>query len=282
MYSFIILHYNNMAETVKCLQYLKKIDNDDINIIVVDNNTLSSKEEEVLKEYTNDILKLDKNYGFAKANNKGVKYALKKYNSKYYIVMNNDVFISQSNFIDIIDGDYHKYHFDVLGPMIDSPIGESVNPFHAYKTTKEVIYEINKCKKLLYIYNSKYLYFLLNVFLKIKHLIKKCEKVKNGDIIEKNVALHGCCLVFSSKYVKKYKDVFYNETFLFHEEEFLYQRIIRDNLISVYDPNLKVYHKEGSSIKKNNSNNQRLSLVFRTKERLKSLELLLEFMEELK
>ena len=71
---------------------------------------------------------------------------------------------------------------------------------------------------------------------------------------------------------------FYNETFLFHEEEFLYQRVIKDNLISLYDPSLTVFHKEGSSIKKSNKK-ERLSKLFREKTRLKSLNLLLKNMQ---
>ena len=90
-----------------------------------------------------------------------------------------------------------------------------------------------------------------------------------------NVALHGCALIFSKKYVDKYKYPFYNETFLYHEEEFLYDRIVNDKLISVYNPNIKVYHEEGSSLK-NNLKNERKSKLFREKERIKSLKLLLK------
>jgi len=99
----------------------------------------------------------------------------------------------------------------------------------------------------------------------------------NGKKIELNVSLHGCSIIFSDKYVSKYKYPFYNETFLFHEEEFLYNRVIKDSLISMYDPNLKVFHKEGSSINKKNKT-KRLSKLFRESERLKSLELLLKEM----
>ena len=56
-----------------------------------------------------------------------------------------------------------------------------------------------------------------------------------------------------------------------------YQRVINDKLISLYDPKLKVFHKEGSSINKSNKN-ERLSKLFREKTRLDSLKLLKRIM----
>ena len=39
MFSFIILHYKNIEETIECLTYLQKLDLKDAHIIVVDNNS---------------------------------------------------------------------------------------------------------------------------------------------------------------------------------------------------------------------------------------------------
>ena len=275
MFCFIVLHYKNIDETIECLTNLKKIANDNTHIVVVDNSTLSLEEIKLINNFTNDLVILDKNYGFAKANNRGIEYAKKKYKSKYYIVINNDVFITQKDFLERIEDDYSKYNFDMLGTSIDSPTGESVNPFPVFKTKEEVKKEIDKCNKLIKIYNSSFETGLLNMYLKIKHIFKKPIKPVNGKKIETGVALHGCAIVFSDKYIKKYTYPFYNDTFLFHEEEFLYQRIVKDNLVSIYDPNLKVFHKEGSSMK---DKKLRLSKLFREKERLKSLELLIKEM----
>ena len=272
MISFVILHYKNINDTIECLTQLKKIINNDTHLIVVDNNTLDEKEINSIKEYTNDIVLLDRNYGFAKANNKGIKYAKKKYNSKFYVVMNNDVYITQKDFLDKLEKDYDKYSFDMLGPFIDSTSKESVNPFPVFKTKEEINREIKKCNKLIRIYESKTLTILLEIYLTIKHLFKKPIKPINGKKIELYVALHGCCIIFSKKYIEKYEHAFFDDTFLFHEEEFLYQRIIKDKLKSMYDPNLKIFHKEGSSVEMNKT--KRLSNLFKVKERLKSLLLL--------
>ena len=223
-----------------------------------------------------DIVRLDKNYGFAIANNKGIEYAKNKYDSNYYIVINNDVFISQKDFLDVISLDYTKYSFDMLGPRIDSPTGESVNPFPVFKTEDEIKNEIIKCNKLIQIYSNPILYIGLEVYLKIKYIFKKKRKPINGETLEFNVPLHGCAIIFSKKYLDKYEYPFNNETFLFHEEELLYNRVIKDNLTSIYDPSLCVFHREGSSMKKKNKKNRKNKL-FREKERLKSLEILQKY-----
>lgn len=278
MFSFIILHYKNIDETIECLAYLQKLDLTDVHIVVVDNNTLSTGEEKLIKKFTNDILKLDQNYGFAKANNMGIEYARNKYHSKFYIVMNNDVYINDKDFLNTIKSDYDKYKFDMLGPYISSPSGESINPFPVIKDANTLKVEIERCLKLIRIYRHSLTYFLLQIGIKVKHLMHKPLLPKNGENVILDSALHGCCIIFSGKYIKNYKYPFYNETFLFHEEEFLYQRVIRDNLISMYDPNLKVFHKEGSSVKKNNKN-ERKSKLFREYNRLRSLYLLRDIMQ---
>ena len=277
--SYIILNYNNIDETINCINHLQKIISSNSSVIVVDNNTLNDSEEKLLRKYKIDLLKLDNNYGFAKANNKGILYAKKKFDSKFYVVINNDVIITQSNFEQEIINIYDKYNFDMLGPKIDSPTKESVNPFPVICNINNLDNEISRCIKLIKIYNSRILYFILKIYLKLKYTIRKKNIPVNGNSIIDKSPLHGCAIIFSDKYIKKYDNPFYNDTFLFHEEEFLYQRVINDKLISIYDPNLEVYHKEGSSIKKS-TKNERISKLFREQERLKSLYLLRRYMED--
>lgn len=275
MFSFVILHYKSINETINCLKYLKKnFDQDSISIIVIDNNSLEENQLVKIREYTEDIIILNENRGFAKANNIGCKYAIDKYHPDFIAVINNDVFIEQRDFINIINEDYKKYKFDMLGPWINSTTGESCNPFPVFQTKEKVEAALTYNKKLIKIYNNPILYWLSTVYIKIKHTIKRPVVPINGKNIEKKIALHGCAIIFSKKYYKRYDDIFYNDTFLFYEEEFLYNRIIKDQLISVYDPNLKVFHKEGASITKDR--NLRKSKLFKTKEKIKSLELLLK------
>lgn len=270
MMTFIILHYNNIDETMECLDSLEKFDS---NIVVVSN----SKDYDNLKLIEKRVSKViinEENIGFAKANNIGCKYAIEHFQPDFLCVINNDVIIEQEDFITQVDKLYKKYKFDILGPKILPEKSDSCNPFYAYKTLEEVRTRIRYTEKLIKIYQNKFLRLLLNIYLKIKAPFRKEKKITNGTKDELNVALHGCALIFSKKYYKKFNDVFYNGTFLFHEEEFLALRAKKNNLIMLYSPKIELYHKEGSSLSKKFQKRKYDSLIFRNKEILKSLKLL--------
>lgn len=280
MISFIILHYKNIKDTIECIDSIKNIKtNKKVTIIIVDNNSLNQDEVEKLKNYTNDIIINEDNLGFAKGNNIGCKYAIDKYNPDFLCVINNDTIINQSNFIDEIYSCYENTKFDMMGPKIITNGGDSVNPFPAYETLDEVNDKIKYHNKLIKIYKNKFLRILLAKYIKIKRILKKEVKIENGIKSEYGVAFHGCAIIFSKKYYEKYNDVFYNDTFLYHEEEFLNYRKNRDNLITYYDSNLEIFHKEGASLNENFKNSDYEKLIFRNKEIVKSLEKLKSIME---
>ena len=270
MMTFVILHYNNIDETMECLDSLEKFNS---NIVVVSN----SKDYDNLKMIEKRVSKViinEENIGFAKANNIGCKYAIEHFQPDFLCVINNDVIIEQKDFITQVEKLYKKYKFYILGPKILPEESDSCNPFYAYKTLDEVRERIKYTEKLIKIYQNKFLRLLLNIYLKLKAPFRKEKKTTNGSSDQLNVALHGCALIFSKKYYEKYNDVFYNETFLFHEEEFLALRAKENNLVMLYSPKIELYHKEGSSLAKKFQKQKYDSLIFRNKEILKSLKLL--------
>lgn len=283
MISFIILHYKNFIDTVECIESIKNNikTNKEISIIVVDNNSFSDEEKIKIKNYTEDIVLLNENKGFAKGNNAGCKYAIKKYNPDFLCVINNDTIINQKDFIDEIYNCYANTKFDFMGPKIITNNGDSVNPFFAYEDIELIKSKINYHKKLVFIYNNIILRNLLKVYINIKQIIKKRKKLENGKESKYDVALHGCALIFSKKYYMKYKNVFYEGTFLYHEEEFLNYRKNMDGLISYYDSNLSIFHKEGSSLNLSFKDDYD-KLIFRNKEIVKSLEKYYEILKNKK
>ena len=273
MTSFIILHYKNLKDTIECIESINKIDGDK-SIIVVDNNSTTKKEQKIILKYTEDLILLKENMGFAKGNNEGCKYAIKKYHPDFLCIINNDIIIEQQDFCKKVTNDYEKYEFDALGPKILTDGGDSVNPFKTYDTIIEINSEIKKCKRKIRIFSSKTLSIIYKFLSNIKHLIiRKQIKFENGKSMQFDVSLHGCAIIFSRKYYEKFDDVFYNNTFLYHEEEFLSLRRDKYKLNFMYDPYLEVFHKESASVN-NEYKNNREKIVFRNNERLKSLILL--------
>lgn len=279
MVVFVILHYKNIEDTLECLQSIKNLKQQNkIKIVVVDNHSLTETEVKGIKKYTEDLLCLEENKGFAKANNIACKYAIEKYNPNFLIVINNDILIRQEEFIKKIEEDFKKYHFAILGPKIITNDGDSVNPFPVYKTLEEVEKQIAYSKKLIKIYSHTISTIALETYVLIKRKIKGRKILKNGDTIQKNVALHGCALIFSKEYYRKNEEIFDRRTFLFHEEEFLYQRMLNQKFITIYDPELEIFHKEGGSMNLTFQKKARQKKKFKQEEIVKSLEILKEEM----
>ena len=125
---FVILHYLAIDETYKSVDSIeKKIDTDMYKIVIVDNAS-PDKSGALLKEhYKNDdhveVLLNQENLGFARGNNVGFRYAEKTWNPSYIVLMNNDVYLLDDDFLEKVEKEYKRSQFAVLGPMILSADG---------------------------------------------------------------------------------------------------------------------------------------------------------------
>ncbi len=86
--SIIILNWNGRVHLKECLDSVYSQTYKNIEIIFVDNNSSDGSVEFIKLNYKNNIqvYKLDKNYGFAKGNN----YGIKKAKGSYILLLNND------------------------------------------------------------------------------------------------------------------------------------------------------------------------------------------------
>ena len=94
--AIIVLNWNGLADTVECLESLKKITYPNHEIIMVDNGS-DGDDAGVLEEKFGDHIHLvrnDRNYGYAGGNNIGIKYALANSTPDYVLVLNNDTTVA--------------------------------------------------------------------------------------------------------------------------------------------------------------------------------------------
>lgn len=91
----VIVNYNGIADTLECIDSLKRSDNfKDISIIVVDNNSNNNEAERIREGYNFvTVISSNSNKGFAGGNNLGIKYALKN-GFQYVLLLNNDTVIA--------------------------------------------------------------------------------------------------------------------------------------------------------------------------------------------
>lgn len=280
---FVILHYMAIEETKTSVEYIQKnIDTEEYRIVIVDNASPDTSGDQLMDIYQDNeavkVLKSEQNIGFARGNNLGFRYAKKEWDPRYIVLMNNDVFLLENEFISKLDIEYQKSSFDVLGPMIMTGDGRcDINPQEPlFKSIDALKNSIKKNEKDL----RRYKYRYANMFYKavrIKNVlfpISKDRQIKSGFLNRaEDVKLHGCFLVFSSNYIAAY-DGLDESTFLYWEEEFLYKHMQHDGKKMVYDPQIKVYHMEDASTDASMKNSRKKMMFIRT-EYIKSLKALL-------
>lgn len=256
---FVILHYMAYEDTKECIDSIFKKLADDKNrnlfdVIVVDNGSTNNSFEELIEDFKNipniHFLKLKVNLGFAKGNNMGYLYAKYNLNADFIIMINNDTLMIQNNFLEKIDELYKKKNFAVLGPDIINLKGIHQNPVKFIDISRGK----NYIKNIVRIYIALLLN-VIGIYGMLKKIKNKIFKSKNKNIIEReryfakeveNVKLHGSCLIFSKIFIDNF-DGLYDETFMYLEEDILYYILQKENMITLYSPELKIIHKEDVS-----------------------------------
>lgn len=251
---FVILHYMALKETEQSVRYIRdNLDTDNYHIIIVDNASSNGTGAKLRDIYQNEsditVIVNSQNQGFARGNNVGFLYAKQKWNPRYIVLMNNDVFLTERSLIKKIDKEYTYSHFSVLGPMIMTKDGRcDVNPQRAeFSDVKEIDRKIQHYRKDLKRYQYHYapLYYKL-ASIKGTLFGKRRSNAKEYLKRRENVKLHGCFLVFSQEYIKEF-DGLDKSTFLFWEEEFLYKHMISNGKKMVYNPEITVFHMEDAA-----------------------------------
>lgn len=248
-FAFILLHYNNIGDTIECVDSIfANVKSCQYHIVVVDNDSPNKTGVKLLQKYKDDnrvtVLLNDKNLGFAKGNNVGFGYAKYSLKADYIVMMNNDVLLCDDTFAQRVEEEYESCRFAVLGPMI-------ITPNQPYDCNPQRDSIITKHECVVFILKM-IVYCLLNLcsldlWFK-KHVIKQSrnDKKKLIDKRMENIQLHGCFWIFSPLYISCF-DGINPKTFLYREEELLYIRIKRAGLKSVYLPSLQIFHKEDGS-----------------------------------
>lgn len=247
--SFVILHYLGIEDTIECISSIQEnVKYKNYSIVVVDNGSNNSTGEQLQNIYKNNsniIIIINKeNLGFAKGNNIGFRYSKQILKADFIIMINNDTFIKQEVFLDTLIEKYNEDAFDIAGPNVISSIdGISQNPINRqFKSIKDVNHRIRKHKVLLFLSYMRLDNFFQRIFLFYKKEIKR----KSYDNVDRDFQLHGCCMIFSPTYIKRY-DGIYDKTFMYSEEDILRYIVERDDLIMKYIEDIVIYHKEYSS-----------------------------------
>jgi GT2 family glycosyltransferase len=87
----VVLSWNGREDTLQCLASLAKVDSPGLITIVVDNGSTDGTSDAVREAFPDtELVRTEKNLGFAEGNNVGMRKAL-ELGADYVLVLNNDV-----------------------------------------------------------------------------------------------------------------------------------------------------------------------------------------------
>lgn len=279
---FLILHYYTIEDTIKCIESIEKLEYKNKEIVIVDNASPNGTGEILKDKYKVNknihIILSKQNLGFANGNNLGFRYAKENLNPDFIVMCNNDTIIIEEDFINIVLKKYKEYGYSVLGPKILLKNNKVNKLYFKLPTVEEFKKEIKYFKRMLFF---NYLH-IENILRTIKHkLIKQNDKENNKgtDEFQQNIILHGCFLVFSPIYIEKF-DGLDDRTFMYREEELLAIRLLKNDMISIYCPDIQIYHDEYGATRAVSKANYKKNRFF-YKNQLKSCKIVLEEIKEM-
>ncbi len=117
--SIIILNWNGLEDTAECLESLMKITYPTYEVIVVDNAS-EGDDVRILRERFGDYIHVivnDRNYGFAKGSNVGIRYALDS-NADYVLLLNNDTVVHPDFLSELVKDALVDKSIGIVGPTM--------------------------------------------------------------------------------------------------------------------------------------------------------------------
>lgn len=130
----IIINFNGLVDTVKCLKTLSKLDDNSYThkVVLADNGSLLEEFRNLSGIITKNypwihLIRSEKNLGFAKGNNLGIKYALDR-GADYILLLNNDTEVEMNFLVNLLKLDY--------------PISAPVVKFLEYANGKKLLYDM--------------------------------------------------------------------------------------------------------------------------------------------
>jgi len=295
--AFVILHYNNVDDTIDTVSSIvERIDTSNYLIVIVDNASPNNTGRLLLDRYKGSknihVIINNENLGFSAGNNVGINFVRQNYNADFIILSNNDIFLYENEFAKKIIQCFKRTNFAVMGPMVLTGDGRcDSNPISDQPYSREL------CKKEISLFDF-YLklnrYKLLKSYFYLQYYINKFfpffNKRKNGCIKSydkgifmqerKNVVLHGCFLILSKMYFEYFEGLD-SRTFMYSEENILYRHLESKGLTMLYYPEIAIYHKVGSSVRKSYLNSIQ-AMVFKYRIKTESHKAYLRLLDELK
>ena len=216
----VVLAWNYYNHTKRCLESLRTVEYDNLNVLVVDNNSSDKTSENIKKDFPEfNILTLSKNLKFSGGNNEGVNH-LNPEKDDFIIFLNNDTIVSK-NFVK-----------KLINPLLEDK--------KAIISTPKILYSSN-INKIWYAGGVVNLWFGI-----IKHIgIRDFDGPKYSFKTKTDYA-SGCC--FCIKFDDFRKLYFDNDFSMYCEDVDLSLRARKMNRFILYVPDSVILHNVSQTL----------------------------------
>lgn len=254
----VILNYNNYSDTLSCIQSIfYHCQSDHFYLVIVDNfsqndsiaqitNYFSQNNLEIQVINENEInysdtsftlIKATENRGYANGNNIGIHFLLKT-NIDNILILNNDILFTEDIISPMIETLTSHSEIGLMSPLLIKPDGTiDYNCCRNSPSNKMFFIESLMFLKLPFFNkeNSKKYLFKINPEL-LKHEIVTCDIVSGACILAK-------------KTTWELLDGFDPNTFLYYEENILFDKLKKQNLKSAILTTVRAIHLGAKSTK---------------------------------
>lgn len=260
--AIIILNYNNSTATRNCIRSVKKFTTSDVKYMIIDNGS-HADDYEALKGVMDDefntysliddshlpqsdvlpkavLVRSDENLGYARGNNFGLKYVYDDPEIINILIINNDILFVEDIIPAFIKAQKELPDCAVLTPLLLKKDGKNIDPNCARRQVKlsEIITEHFlfywwhlRNKSAEYIYSDRYL--------AIGH---------TEDSRPRQIQLPSGSCMFVNKDFFKSIDGFDPNTFLYQEENILFEKIKRTGRSNYLLPYISCIHLGSDTI----------------------------------
>ena len=125
----IVLNYCSALDTIECVQTIRDIEYANLRLLVIDNSSPDGSGAELRQVISNDqeFLQMERNTGYAGANNEGIQRALAA-GADYIMIVNPDIRLSKHSVKSYVDVLSENKDAGALNPVQLDPEGKAVDP----------------------------------------------------------------------------------------------------------------------------------------------------------
>lgn len=213
--SVVILNWQGLEDTKLCLEHVFKLDYPNYEVIVLDNGSAPEQKEYLSKQKNIIYVDNPKNTGFAGGHDDALPYT----SGEFILLLNNDAII-KPNYISHAISQFEDEELAVLGGRAyfwndDEQLLDESNRFYSYMNINPVTAETTP---LMQDYGVR----------------QEVNTVSGSAVIVRRSVIEEVGYLF-------------RPYFAYYEETDLFARIKRAGYKVVYDPNLRIWHKNGAS-----------------------------------